>query len=76
MSGRAEADTWARACPSTSQSKGGKLRRERREETMVSRIAIRPTIFKGLELGLIQQKFDNIYKRATPLKIKNLTVTM
>ena len=50
MKGRAAADIWASACPSTTQNKGGKLRRDRREETMDSRIAIRPTFFKGLLL--------------------------
>ena len=44
MRGRAAAEMWASACPSKTQKKGGKVRRERREETMVSRIAIRPTI--------------------------------
>ena len=56
MIGRAAADIWARACPSNTQNKGGKLRRERMEEAMVSRIAIRPTIFKGFLLGLKSAK--------------------
>ena len=47
---------WASACPSNTQNKGGKVaRRERREETMVSRIAIILTISKGLLSGLIQE---------------------
>ena len=60
MKGRATADMWASACPSKTQNKGGKVRRERREETMVSRIAIRPTILKGLLSGLIQKQLCKI----------------
>ena len=47
-SGRGAAEMWASACPSKTQKKGGKVRRERREDTVVNRIAIRATILNRL----------------------------